>query len=119
MSLHLEANSVPPSGWIPLQLRRVLRVKSGDMISADEECEDGIPIIGGNGVRGFTNKFNTVGPMIVVGRVGAKCGCVAIAHERFWASEHCLRIYLASGSDLRFYRYLTTPEREASPSERF
>jgi type I restriction enzyme S subunit len=54
-----------------------LWLKSGDFISADQiEPEGQYPVYGGNGVRGFTDRWNTEGPIVLVGRQGAHCGNV-------------------------------------------
>ncbi len=95
-----------PVNWEVLTLRRVLRVKSGDMIDASEETESGYPIYGGNGRRGFTKSANSNGPMLLVGRVGAKCGCVHRVDGKFWASEHALRVIPLREIDLEFFEHL-------------
>jgi type I restriction enzyme S subunit len=91
-----------PAHWEVLPFGRYVRVKSGDMISSEDEREEGMPIYGGNGVRGYTFRTNTRGPMILLGRVGAKCGCVHLVHGDFWASEHALRVLPQTEVDLRF-----------------
>jgi type I restriction enzyme S subunit len=95
-----------PSGWTVAPLKRFLRVQSGDMISAENEISEGVPIIGGNGVRGYTFQSNTKAPALVIGRVGAKCGCVHLIETDFWASEHAFVVYPQRSFDLRFGRYL-------------
>lgn len=95
-----------PEHWTVLPLRRVIRVKSGDMIHASEEFEDGYPIFGGNGVRGFTTKSNCEGPLLLLGRVGAKCGCVHRVDGKFWASEHALRVIPLREIDLEYFEHL-------------
>ena len=94
-----------PSHWEYCQLKRYLTVQSGDMLKADEITEEGIPIVGGNGYRGFTYKSNTSKNTIVIGRVGAKCGCVHIITESFWASEHAFRVLPRKNYNLRFMAY--------------
>ncbi|BAP88826.1 uncharacterized protein E1O_16950 [Burkholderiales bacterium GJ-E10] len=95
-----------PEHWEVLPLRRILRVKSGDMIHASEETEEGFPIYGGNGPRGYTNKVNCHGPMLLIGRVGAKCGCIHRVEGNFWASEHALRVIPLRKFDLEFFEHL-------------
>ncbi|MBI2745404.1 MAG: restriction endonuclease subunit S [Burkholderiales bacterium] len=95
-----------PKHWEVLPLRRILRVKSGDMIHASEETEDGWPIYGGNGPRGFTKKVNSHGPMLLIGRVGAKCGCIHRVDGKFWASEHALRVIPLREFDQEFFEHL-------------
>lgn len=95
-----------PEHWEVLPLRRIIRVKSGDMIHASEESEEGFPIYGGNGPRGFTEKVNCHGPMLLIGRVGAKCGCIHRVEGKFWASEHALRVIPLREFDLEFFEHL-------------
>jgi len=95
-----------PVHWELLRLRRILRVKSGDIIAAQDEKPVGYPIYGGNEIRGYTDKWNTEGPIILLGRVGAKCGCVHLVKGRFWASEHALRVQVLCPIDLRFLSFL-------------
>lgn len=94
------------SSWTVTRLRYFLRVQSGDIISSSEETENGFPLIGGNGVRGYTTKFNTLAPALVIGRVGARCGCVHLIENNFWASEHCFVVYPHRELDLHFGKYL-------------
>jgi len=91
-----------PEHWDVEPLGRSLRVKSGDMISPDDERENGVPIYGGNGIRGYTFKPNSQGPTILLGRVGAKCGCVHLVDGPFWASEHALRVIPQTQVNLKF-----------------
>jgi type I restriction enzyme S subunit len=91
-----------PEHWDIEPLGRSIRVKSGDMISSDDERESGVPIYGGNGIRGYTFKPNSHGPTVLLGRVGAKCGCVHLVNGAFWASEHALRVIPQTEIDLKF-----------------
>jgi type I restriction enzyme S subunit len=97
-----------PEHWEVSQIKRYLTVQSGDMISADKETEIGFPIIGGNGVRGYTNAPNTEGNALVIGRVGARCGCVHHIQEPFWASEHAFRVKEKKTLQKRFFYHLLT-----------
>lgn len=95
-----------PEHWSVLLAKRFLTVKSGDMISSTEESEEGFPLIGGNGLRTYTSKWNTNANTLVIGRVGALCGCVHHVMERFWASEHAFRVIEKRDLSKRFFFHL-------------
>jgi len=95
-----------PEHWRVADLGRYIRVQSGDMITIEDERDAGIPIYGGNGIRGYTFKANTNGPVILLGRVGAKCGCVHLVNGRLWASEHALRVLPRVAVNLEFFACL-------------
>lgn len=97
-----------PEHWSVTLIKRYVTVKSGDMISATEETEEGFPVIGGNGLRARTNKWNSPGDTLVIGRVGAKCGCVHHLEEDFWASEHAFRVMEKQPLSKRFFFHLFT-----------
>jgi len=81
-----------PKHWSAVSLRRLLRVSSGDMISVNDFCEEGYPVFGGNGFRGYSDRWNTEGDTIIIGRYGALCGNVRVTEERIWATEHAFRV---------------------------
>lgn len=95
-----------PNGWSVARLRSLLRTKSGDMIDGADEVVEGIPIYGGNGIRGYAPRANTTGPILLLGRVGAKCGCVHFVEGPLWASEHALRVYPKVDIDLQYLRLI-------------
>jgi type I restriction enzyme S subunit len=51
-----------------------------------------IPIYGGNGVLGYTNKFNFKDESIIIGRVGAYCGSLYYENRPIWVSDNALLI---------------------------
>ena len=95
-----------PLGWQELPLNRIIRMRSGDFISNDDiESEGYYPVYGGNGFRGFSNKFNTIGPIVLVGRQGAHCGNVHVADGQVWVSEHALRCLPKRELDAKWLAY--------------
>ena len=91
-----------PEGWKVLSLRRYLRVSSGDMISIDNFQEEGYPVFGGNGFRGYTDRWNTETNTIIIGRYGALCGNVRLTEEQIWATEHAFRVIPLTTFDAKF-----------------
>lgn len=84
-----------PAHWLVLALKWRARIKSGDGISPDfiesQAQEDKpYPVVGGNGVMGFTSQANISPPLIVIGRVGALCGNVHKIHDPAWVSDNAL-----------------------------
>lgn len=85
------ATSVLPERWTLKKLKYVARMASGDAITSDEIREtDDYPVFGGNGLRGFTDRFNREGDYVLIGRQGALCGNINYASGKFWASEHAI-----------------------------
>ena len=40
---------------------------------------------------GYTDKFNSEGKVIIIGRVGAKCGVVYLVDKKIWISDNALQ----------------------------
>ncbi|HAS6674354.1 restriction endonuclease subunit S [Vibrio vulnificus] len=102
----VDANITIPMGWNYCQAKRYLTVQSGDMLPAARVRDSGTPVVGGNGYRGFTDSANTKANTIVIGRVGAKCGCVHTIKEDFWASEHAFKVISRKQYNMSFMAYL-------------
>ncbi|HAS6228479.1 TPA: restriction endonuclease subunit S [Vibrio vulnificus] len=102
----VDANITIPVGWNYCQAKRYLTVQSGDMLPAARVRDSGTPVVGGNGYRGFTDSANTKANTIVIGRVGAKCGCVHTIKEDFWASEHAFKVISRKQYNISFMAYL-------------
>ena len=65
-----------------------------------------IPIYGGNGILGYTNKSNTKKNNLVIGRVGAYCGCVYKSDEECWISDNAILGIVRHNVDYNFMYYL-------------
>jgi type I restriction enzyme S subunit len=66
-------------------------MKSGNGITVEEIEDDAeYPVYGGNGFRGFTNKYTHDGEFVLIGRQGALCGNINYVYGKFWASEHAV-----------------------------
>jgi type I restriction enzyme S subunit len=89
----LEA-SLRPIGWEQRRLDSLFKLSSGttkpdDLSAAPDETKQ-FPVYGGNGVMGYSSKFNADGENIVIGRVGAKCGCVHHVEGKCWITDNAL-----------------------------
>ena len=80
-----------PDHWTVKKLAFLASLKSGDSITTDDIKDDGpYPVYGGNGLRGFTDRFTHDGEYALIGRQGALCGNINYAKGKFWASEHAV-----------------------------
>ena len=86
-----------PEHWEVVPLRWYVRIGSGDFLSGDQINSDMSPahpnpVIGGNGVLGYTAAQNCDGTTIVIGRVGALCGNVHLVTGQAWITDNALRL---------------------------
>ena len=80
-----------PAHWEVCALKRIVRIQSGESITAEGIQESGeYPVFGGNGLRGYTSTFTHDGHFVLVGRQGALCGNINYGCGKFWASEHAV-----------------------------
>lgn len=92
-----------PTHWRIVKLSYFLKLLSGDGITSNEiEPEGKYPVMGGNGLRGFTQNYNCDGEYALIGRQGALCGNINIATGKFFASEHAVVVYPLINFDLTF-----------------
>lgn len=82
-----------PSHWSFKALKHIASLRSGETIKPDDFSEDGYPVYGGNGFRGYTPTYTNDGSYILIGRQGALCGNVNYASGKFYASEHAIVVY--------------------------
>ncbi|MFS3032443.1 restriction endonuclease subunit S [Bacteroides ovatus] len=81
--------------------------KSGKNIKSAEILEDGkFPVFGGNGLRGFTHKYNYNGEYVIVGRQGALCGNVRLVEGKCYMTEHAIVIQGSEDNNTKFLLYL-------------
>ncbi|MCQ8884729.1 restriction endonuclease subunit S [Pseudoalteromonas agarivorans] len=83
-----------PEHWEVKRISYFALLKSGDSIVSEQiEVEGDYPVYGGNGHRGYTNRFNHDGRFILIGRQGALCGNINYGYGKFWASEHAVVVH--------------------------
>lgn len=84
-----------PQGWEWCRIKHICSMQAGKNISANKifsDKSDSHPYrcVGGNGLRGYTENFNSHGHYSIIGRQGALCGCVNIEKGKFYATEHAV-----------------------------
>ena len=81
--------------------------QSGEFISATEITENGdYPVYGGNGLRGYANRYNHEGFYALIGRQGALCGNVNCADGKAYFTEHAVAVQANQCNDTGFLVYL-------------
>ncbi len=83
-----------PESWKVTRLGGLVKLKSGLSRPKDMENKSNseltVPVYGGNGVLGYTSKEFSEQRLLVIGRVGAYCGCVHIAEAPNWITDNAL-----------------------------
>jgi len=82
-------------GLITELLANVSNLKAGKAIKTGELSENNdtnslFPCFGGNGIRGYINRYTHDGTFPIIGRQGALSGNVNFAKGKFYATEHAI-----------------------------
>ncbi len=94
-----------PKGWNIIKFKYLLSIKSGDAIRNEMLKDDGLyPVYGGGELIGYNDNYNVPNNTILVGRVGARCGCVTKILEKAWATDNAL--VLSDIQNLNYVYYL-------------
>ena len=98
---------VIPEDWKTTPLGKICSMKSGASItSANIDNTSRFPCHGGNGLRGFTNRFTHSGRFALIGRQGALCGNVVSVSGQFFASEHAVVVTAFQQTDIGWLTYV-------------
>lgn len=93
-----------PEHWEVRRLKHLAMMQSGDGITSMEIEETGrYPVYGGNGLRGYTERFTHEGHYVLIGRQGALCGNIKYAKGKFYASEHAVVVTTGSDVDVEWF----------------
>lgn len=83
------------------------RLSSGKGIPASNVKQNGVySVIGGNGLRGYTDTFNFDGDCAVIGRQGVACGNVRFFSGKAYMTEHAIVACANASNDTRYLSYL-------------
>ncbi|MDE5790903.1 MAG: restriction endonuclease subunit S, partial [Muribaculaceae bacterium] len=97
-----------PKGWETKLFGEIIRLKSGEALSAKNFCNGQYPVYGGNGIAGYHNKYNISGHNIIIGRVGALCGNVRLIDADIFVTDNAFIVNLQQDMNLRFLERLLT-----------
>lgn len=94
-----------PAHWDFCKLKYFIRIKSGDSISNTQLSDNGKYLVyGGGEPLGRYEQYNIDKGNIVIGRVGARCGCITPIYEKAWATDNAL-VVSCKGIDYQFLIY--------------
>jgi type I restriction enzyme S subunit len=72
-------------------LGELIKLKSGEFLPATAMVATGkFPVFGGNGINGYHDQFLYEDEKIVIGRVGAYCGCVHVCPPQSWVTDNAM-----------------------------
>lgn len=97
-----------PKGYETQLFGDLIRLKSGEALSAKNFCNGQYPVYGGNGIAGYHNKYNLSGQNIIIGRVGALCGNIRLVNAEIFVTDNAFVVNLQQNMNLRFLERLLT-----------
>ena len=96
-----------PKSYNCSKLKYYIKIDSGDAISNELISREGkYPVYGGGEIMGYHTVCNTSKDCLIIGRVGARCGCVTMPNIECWATDNAL--VLKTSLDLKYMYYLLT-----------
>ena len=85
---------VIPEDWDAVSIGTLANFTSGSGISIAElsglSSDTPVPVFGGNGIAGYTSRALVTEPVVIVGRVGQKCGEVYLTDGPAWITDNAL-----------------------------
>ena len=93
--------------WRTARLGDVSRMRSGEAITSEDiDDHSPYPCYGGNGLRGFCDRYTHDGTFVLIGRQGALCGNVGFVEGQFFASEHAIVVTVSNHVDARWLAFV-------------
>lgn len=84
-------------------LKDIVEFKNG---KKKPSSKGNVPIYGGNGILDYTDQNNQDGESLIIGRVGAYCGCVYSHYGKCWISDNAIVGKVKEGNDFYYCYYL-------------
>lgn len=88
--------------WKEVTISDIANLKNGKKRPSESGV---IPVFGGNGIMDYVNSFNGE-DTIVIGRVGAYCGCVYLSKGKCWVSDNAIAAKAKEDNDNEYLYYL-------------
>ena len=90
--------------WKEYKLGEITNMKNG---KKRPHYNGVFPVYGGNGIIDYSDTYNAENA-IIVGRVGAYCGCVYKCDGKCWVSDNAISVSAKEIVDIHFLYYLMT-----------
>jgi type I restriction enzyme S subunit len=87
--------------WKEYKLADITIMKNG---KKRPNCKGVFPVYGGNGIMDYCGDYNSEAT-IIVGRVGAYCGCVYLCMDKCWVSDNAISVSNKDSVDLEYLFY--------------
>lgn len=81
-----------PYGFKRVLLGDLIKVSSGQGLTAKDMISGNFPVYGGNGINGYHNEGPVGANRIVIGRVGVYCGAVHVTRQPCWVTDNALLV---------------------------
>ena len=95
-----------PRNWKWCRLGDLIKIQSGQGLTANQMNGGSIPVYGGNGINGYHNESIIHKPTIVIGRVGVHCGSVHLTESEAWVTDNAfITTYPEHYINLSFFIY--------------
>ena len=87
-----------------IKYKYVLSIKSGtSIVNSKLNNDDTYPVYGGGSLLGYHSDFNCEAGSLVIGRVGANCGCITLMKSKAWATDNALIADTSIDSEYVYY----------------
>lgn len=95
------------SSFAEVALGEIADFRNGKAISPEKYTAAGMhPVFGSNGQIARSDEVLYAEPAIVIGRVGAYCGCVHFVPRASWVTDNAIVALPKKGNDIRYLFYL-------------
>ncbi len=71
-------------------LGSLIKVKSGNGLTAKQMRGGDVPVYGGNGINGWHDESFVDPQTVIIGRVGVYCGAVHVTEKKAWVTDNAL-----------------------------
>lgn len=93
--------------WKEVKILEIAHLKNGKKRPSNSGS---VPVYGGNGIMDYVDSYNEDN-VIIIGRVGAYCGCVYYCDSKCWISDNAISAKAKENTDNVFLYYLLSNQK--------